>query len=308
MNEPYSQIKNLEINLLHQGPRPGRPSLNTTKKALPNLKSIIRKNEGKEIINYDEDTELVYIHTLRSKVIDITEHGKVARVLKGDGHKRIIKITELNKGWRDMIDVEKTVYNEYVQPMLIEKEDEIKNHSKEVISKLNGDGIERKPLYGIIMDGKFRLVDKERENENVKKDNRSNISGRVCKDFKRPYLIEILWRLGADIPDSDDKGIFNIEITEDNKEEFVLGLIGEEPIYYHGNTGKNKMKMIVNAKILRRLYKGEQTIEYTYDELIEWDVYKLNFYYRWDIGTFTIPYMVEIIEARMKELDIIEYK
>jgi len=308
MNEPYSQIKNLEISLLHQGPRPGRPSLNTTKKALPNLKSIIRKNEGKEIINYDEDTELVYIHTLRSKAIDITEHGKVARVLKGDGHKRIIKITELNKGWRDMIDVEKTVYNEYVQPMLIEKEDEIKNHSKEVISKLNGDGIERKPLYGIIMDGKFRLVDKERENENVKKDNRSNISGRVCKDFKRPYLIEILWRLGADIPDSDDKGIFNIEITEDNKEEFVLGLIGEEPIYYHGNTGKNKMKMIVNAKILRRLYKGEQTIEYTYDELIEWDVYKLNFYYRWDIGTFTIPYMVEIIEARMKELDIIEYK
>ena len=308
MNEPYSQIKNLENSLLHQGPRPGRPSLNTTKKNLPNLKSIIKKNEGKDIINYEEDTELVYIHTLRSKEIDIAEHGKVARVIKGDGHKRIIKITELDKGWRDMIDVEKTVYNEYVQPILIERDDEFKIHSKEVINKLNNDGIERKPLYGIIMDGKFRLVDKERESEKSNSDHRSTVSGRVCINFKRPYLIEILWRLGAELPDSDDKGTFNIDITEDNKEEFVLGLIGEEPIYYHGNTGKNKMKMIVNAKILKRLYEKEHTIEYTYDELMEWSVDKLNFYYRWDIGTFTIPYMVEIIEARMKELDLIEYK
>jgi len=309
MNEPYTQIKNSQMNLLHQGPKPGRPAIHNTEKSLPNLKSITRKNKGKEIINYDEDTELVYIHTLYSKEVDIAEHGKVARILKGDGRKRIIKISELDRGWRDMIDVEKIVYNELVQPILIERNNEIINYSKEVINRLqNGNNGERKALYGFIMEGEFHLVDKERESEKAKKDHRNNVPGRRCIDFKRPYFINVLWRLNAEIPTSDSKGTFNVEITENSKEEFILGLIGELPIYYHGNPGKTKMKMLGDNGILKRLVQREDFIPYTYDELIEWDLYKLNFYYRWNVGKFSKLYMCNEIEAIMKNLNLIEYK
>jgi len=312
MNEPYSQIKNLEINLLHQGPRPGRPSNNNGKISLPNLKSIEKKKELKVITDYD--TEIVYIHTLYSQDTNRVKYGQVARVLKGDGRKRIIKISELDRGWRDMIDVEKIIYNEYVQPILIERNNEIINHSEEIISKLgNGDG-KRKALYGIIMDGEFRLVDKERENEKAKTDHRNTVPGRKGHNFKRPYLIEILWRLEVPIPASDDKGNFDVEITEENKDYFVTGLIGETPIYYHGFPGKTKEKLLKGKEgekgngVLKKLLQREDLINYTYDELIEWDLYKLNFYYRWNVGKFSIIYMRDVIESRMKELDIIEYR
>lgn len=314
MNEPYSQIKNLELNLLHQGPRPGRPSTNNGKVSLPNLKSIDKKKDSKQFVNYNDDTELIYIHTLYSQDTNRVKYGQVARVLKGDGRKRIIKITELDKGWRDMIDVEKIVYNELVQPILIERNNEIISHSVEIISKLgNGDGT-RKALYGIIMDGEFRLVDKERENEKAKTDHRSTVPGRKGHNFKRPYLIEILWRLEVQIPESDDKGDFDFEITEENKDYFVRGLIGEIPIYYHGFPGKTKEKLLKGKEgekgngVLKKLLQREDLINYTYDELIEWDLYKLNFYYRWNVGKFSIIYMRDVIESRMKELDIIEYR
>ena len=308
MNEPYSQIKNLEISLLHQGPRPGRPANSNGKVSLPNLKSIEKKKGGKEVINYDDDTELVYIHTLYSQDTNGVKHGQVARVLKGDGRKRIIKITELDQGWRDMIDVERIVYNEHVQPILIERNNEIINHSEDVINNLQIGNVGRKALYGIIIEGEFHLVDKERESDKAKEDHRSNVSGRKCVDFKRPYLIEVLWRLVAEIPDSDIKGTFNVEIDEDNKEEFVRGLIGEISIYYHGAPGKTKMKKLGDNGVLKRLFQREDLIEYTYEELIKWDLYKLNFYYRWQVGKFGRPYMCDAIEDRMRELNIIEYR
>jgi len=308
MNEPYSQIKNLEINLLHQGPRPGRPANTNGKISLPNLKSIEKKKEGKEIINYENDTEIVYIHTLYSQDTNGVKHGQVARVLKGDGRKRIIKISELDRGWRDMIDVEKIVYNELVQPILIERNNEIINHSRKVINNLQIGNVEKKALYGVVMEGEFRLVDKERESDKAKSDHRNTVSGRNCLDFKRPYLIEVLWRLVAEIPDSDSKGIFNVEITEDNKEEFILGLLGMESIYYHGMPGKTKMKKLGDNGILKKLLQREDLIPYTYDELIEWDLYKLNFYYRWQVGKFGRPHMCDSIQNRMIELDIIEYR
>ena len=308
MNEPYSQIKNAQVNLLYQGPKPGRPLISNTKKSLPNIKSIERKNEGKEIINYDDDTEMVYIHTLYSKETDISEYGKVARVLKGDGNKRIIKISELDRGWRDMIEVERIIYNEYVQPILIERNKEMDNYSRKIVNKLRDDGVERKALYGIIMEGEFRLVDKERESEKAKSDGRNKVPGRVCIHFKRPYLIDILWRLGVEIPDSDSKGDFTIEITEDNKEEFVEGLLGIEPIYYHGFSGKDKRKLLGINGILKHLVQREDFIPYTVNELMKWDLYKLNFYYRWNVGKFTVRDMCEVIQIRMTELDIIEDK
>ena len=315
MNEPYSQIKNLEINLLHQGPRPGRPANNNGKISLPNLKSIEKKKEGKEIVTYENDTELIYIHTLYSQDTNGVKHGQVARVLKGDGRKRIIKITELDRGWRDMIDVEKIVYNELVQPILIERNNEIINHSAEVINNLRRDrdpypGIdsERKALYGTVMEGVFRLVDKERENAKAKSDQRSAVPGRKCINFKRPYLIEVLWRLVVDIPEFDSKGYFNIEITEDNKEEFIDGLLGIIPIYYHGATGKTKMKQLGDNGVLKKLAQRENFISYTYEELMEWDLYKLNFYYRWHVGKFDVATLCEVIQDRMEELKIIEYR
>jgi hypothetical protein len=307
MNEPYSQIKSEQLKSLNQGPRPGRPANNTGKKHLQNIKSIMKK-KGKSIIEFeDEDTELVYIHTLYSQQTDRVRYGQVARVLKGDGRKRIIKINELNKGWRDIIDSEKDVYNELVQPILNERNDQIIEHSEEIISKLNnGDG-DLKALYGFIMDGEFYLVDKEREDEKAESDTRNKVTGRKSQNFQRPYLIEVLWRLNALIPDEDEKGYFNIEITEDNKEEFVLGLLGETHIYYHGVSSKNKMKLLGVNGILKRPISGEKAVNYTYDELIEWDLYKLNFYYRWNVGKFIIPYMKDVIRDRMIELDIIEY-
>jgi hypothetical protein len=300
MNEPYSQIKNLEISLLHQGPRPGRPLISNTKKSLPNFKSINKKNEGKELIINDTDTELVYIHTLYSQDTNRVKYGQVARVLKGDGRKRIIKITELDRGWRDIMGDESVIYNEYTQPILIERNNEIINRSEEII--------QGKALYGIVMEGVFRLIDKQRQNDKANNDDRHTVKGRICKDFKRPYLIEILWRLGDETPDSDIKGIFNIEITEDNKEEFISGLLGEIPIYYHGHPGKSKKKILGDNKILKRLYQREDLVPYTYEELIEWELNKLNFYYRWNIGKFDVAYICETIQHRMSKLDIIEYR
>ena len=299
MNEPYSQIKNFKMNSLYQGPKPGRPANNNGKISLPNLKSI-EKKKGKEIINYDTDTELVYIHTLYSQDTNRVKHGQMARVLKGDGRKRIIKISELDEGWRDIIGDEEIIYNEYTQPILIERNSEIINRSEIII---NG-----KALYGIIIEGVFRLVDKQRQNDKADNDDRHTVKGRICKDFKKPYLIEILWRLKTQIPDSDEKGIFENEITEDNKEEYILGLIGETPIYYHGHTGKSKMSLLGENKILKRLVQREDLTPYTYEKLIEWDLYKLNFYYRWDVGKFSVKYICEVIRNRMIELDIIEYR
>jgi hypothetical protein len=300
MHEPYVEIKNAQSQELYQGPTKGRPANVNKKKLLPTINSINKRNKEKGIINDDvdnDDNELVYIHTLYSLDFNVAKHGKTARMLNGDGRKRIMKISEINRGWRNLIEAEKAVYNKYVRPALSERNDEIVDHAKEATKGLNGN-INGERLYGRIVDGVFSIIDKEQEQSQAKGDDRFKVPGRVAIFFKRPYLLDVLWRLDAVLPDSDDKGDF-IDITEGEREEFVLGLLGEVPIYYQGHTGKTKMKELGKNKKFKD--------PYNYDVMMGWELYRLNFYYRWGLGKFTVPYLCDVIKERMIELNIMEY-
>lgn len=278
LHEPVDDIRKVQNESLHKVLKKGRPANVNKVKPLPNILKRMKEIEDK--MKNNDQYEIVYLNTLDSQVVDTTAHGMMARIDKGEGKTRLLKLSEIDDGWRNLNAIEIPIYNDYKQVVLDKR---IKSFQVKVQINMGGDK-KVAPVYGKVskLDNVFRIVDKQKETIKAETSASSTVKGQVATTFKKPPLIDILWRIGGYVPEADGKNMGFIEITEENKEDIIYDLL--------------------NASTNKRI-KG-----YTEDDMIDWDLDKLTFYYRWYTGAgFTVVVLCETIRERMEELNIIEY-
>lgn len=201
-HEPITELNKLYDQAAQRRPRRGR-------KRNPDLKRRIKKINPLTVdetqITYEEETEVVYLHTLYSQVINRTGYATVARTNKGEGRTRLLKPTEIEDGWRDLNEIELRVYNALIQ---IE------------IAKRNRP-FEEQGIYGFILpDKKFRIRDKLTEAPGATEDARKIKRGKVCETWDRPDLLDICFQVGVPAP-----GGYFPNFTEEQKPQLIQLLL-----------------------------------------------------------------------------------
>jgi len=127
---------------------------------------------------------------------------------------------------------------------------------------------EDKGIYGFVLlsDGEFRIRDRLTEDEAAKDDSRKIKKGKKCKTWHRPDLIDVMWEIGIDEPEGNFQNF-----TEEDRETLINTLL---------NTNINK----------------------NVDELSEFPLDKLSWYYKWYISKrITRELMCDIIKNKMIE-------
>lgn len=182
INEPVTELNKIYEQEANKLPRRGRKKNPETKRR---VRKINPMTAGEAEITPDTDTEIVYLHTLYSQVINQTAYATTARFNKGEGRTRILKPSEIEAGWRDINEIELPIYNAFIQI-------EIAKRNKPM---------EDQGVYGFILpDGKFRIRDKTTENVGARLDARQIKRGRVCEYWYRTDLVDVLWEIEADAP------------------------------------------------------------------------------------------------------------
>jgi len=202
INEPVTELNKIYEQVEQRRPRRGRKPNPETKRRIKKINPI---NIDETKIVRDENTEIVYLHTLYSQVKNQTGYATTARFNKGEGRTRLLKPSEIDNGWRDLNEIELPVYNAFIQ---IE------------IAKRNRP-FEELGVYGFILtDGKFRIRDRLTEAPGAADDARRIKRGKVCETWYRPDLIDILWEIQAIEPG----GMFP-EFTEESKPYLINNLL-----------------------------------------------------------------------------------
>jgi hypothetical protein len=173
LKEPTKDILEKENFLIFREleKRPGRRRIKNIVRVRPGPKRGYEKEETEE--------ETVLVHILRSIESQKTLYAKISRTMKGF-YPRIYKPSE--KVWRDMNFAEVEVYIGLIQSI---NEERIKEFEK------------GKRIYGIISDDTFWIVHKTQEEEEIK-DTRKKARGRICKNYKKQALIDIVEELRAE--------------------------------------------------------------------------------------------------------------
>jgi len=208
INEPTVELNKVYDQLTYNRPKRGRKRNPETKRRTKKINPI---TIGITEIEHDDTTEIVYLHTLYSQVINQTGYAATARFNKGEGRTRLLKPSEIEDGWRDVNEIELPVYNAYIQ---IE------------IAKRN-QPFEQQGIYGFILpaDKKFRIRDRLTENVGAADDARKIKRGKVCTTWNRPDLIEVMWEIGVQVPG----GVFP-EFNQNSKPQIVAFLIQKKNI------------------------------------------------------------------------------
>jgi hypothetical protein len=207
MEEPVEQIVEKENFLMFREieKRPGRRRIKNIVRVRPGLKmvegkpieEIVKerikepKKKSKKATKKDE-RETVLVHILRSIESQKTLYAKISRTMKGF-FPRIYKPSE--KMWRDMNFAEVEVYIGLIQAINNRR---IREFGKD------------KKIFGIISDGTFWIVHKTYEKEEEIVDTRKRARGKVCKNYNKQALLNIIKELrdeGYEIEDvsRDDK-------------------------------------------------------------------------------------------------------
>lgn len=182
INEPVTELNKVYEQVAQRRPRRGRKRNPETKRRIKKINPI---TVDETRIVRDETTELVYLHTLYSQVINQTGYATTARFNKGEGRTRLLKPSEIDDGWRDLNEIELPVYNAFIQ---IE------------IAKRNRP-FEEQGIYGFILpDKKFRIRDRLTEAAGAADDARKIKRGKVCETWYRPDLIDVMWEIGVQSP------------------------------------------------------------------------------------------------------------
>lgn len=182
INEPVTELNKVYDQLAQRRPRRGRKPNPETKRRIKKINPI---TVDETRIAKDENTEVVYLHTLYSQVINQTGYATVARFNKGEGRIRLLKPSEIDDGWRDLNEIEKPIYNVFIQ---IE------------IAKRN-QPFEDQGIYGFILpDKKFRIRDRLTETQGANDDARKIKRGKVCETWFRPDLILVMYEIGIPEP------------------------------------------------------------------------------------------------------------
>lgn len=202
IREPVTELNKVADIAAQKKPRRGR-------KRNPEIKRRIKKINPNAIdetkITRDDNTELVYLHTLYAQVVNQTGYAITARNNKAEGRLRLLKPSEIDAGWRDLNQNELPVYNAFLQI-------EIATRNREY---------EDRGIYGFILaDGKFRIRDRLTEAPGAADDARKIKRGRVCEFWYRPDLIDIMWEIGVIEP-----GGIIPNFTEENRKQLITILL-----------------------------------------------------------------------------------
>jgi hypothetical protein len=202
IREPVTELNKVYDQVALRRPRRGRKPNPETKRRIKKINPITI-DETK--IVRDEETEIVYLHTLYSQVINQTGYATTARFNKGEGRTRLLKPSEIEDGWRDLNEIELPVYNAFIQI-------EIATRNRP---------FEDQGIYGFILpDKKFRIRDRLTEAAGAADDARKIKRGKVCETWYRPDLIDIMWEIGVQEPG----GMFP-NYTEANRGQLIQSLL-----------------------------------------------------------------------------------
>ncbi len=179
------------------------------RKRNPNLKRRIHtidKNHIKQLKELqDQETPMVYLHTLYSISEIQTSYSTTARYNKGEGRTRILKPSDPDASWRDLNEIELPIYNIYIQ---IEKAEKNRKY-------------EETGLYGFILpeDNKFKIRDRLGESAEAKTDGRRVNRGKECITWPKPHLYDVMWEIKVPLPDRSYP-----DYTEEDREELIDNL------------------------------------------------------------------------------------
>jgi hypothetical protein len=248
---PTSSLEDTNLKWNKKGK--GRKRIDDKARTIESWAVKLANNENMYI--EEQDTPIVYIHTLNSMEIRNTRSGEIRRLLKGGdsyGEERIY-IPDENVGWRNVTELESYVYNFYIQKQNHEK---IQNYSNASI-------------YGTVSpSGLFRIAD-QRETKRGN-DARKFISGEACsQSSKKDHMIDRLWEItkgeGFVFTQNIDKSVMiysilgmnitkNISITLKDVESWSYSRIA---FYYYYKTIKEstnnickKIEAALNSKNL----------------------------------------------------------
>jgi hypothetical protein len=244
IHEPVTELQKLYDKLGERKPRRGRKPNPDTKRRVKKINPLAI-DETK--IVRDTNTEMVYLHTLYSQVANQTGYAATARFNKAEGRIRLLKPSELDNGWRDLNEIESTVYNAFIQL-------EIGNRNQP---------FEQQGIYGFILpiDKKFRIRNRLTEAAGATEDARKINRGKVCTTWNRPELIDVMWEIGVQAPG----GQFP-DFKETDRPQLAAGLVHktglsfeeiqtwplERLIYYHKWHAATRIKREIICELIKQ--------------------------------------------------------
>lgn len=213
IHEPVTELQKLYDKSGERRSKRGRKPNPETKRR---VKKINAATIDASKITRDTDTEMVYLHTLYSQVINQTGYATTARFNKAEGRIRLLKLSEGNSNgvaaWRDLSEVESNVYNAFIQ--------------LEIAAR--NQPFEQQGIYGFILqDKKFRIRNALTESAGAADDARKVNRGKVCNTWFKPELISVMWEIGVQAP----HGHF-ANFTEAERNQLVAGLVHKTKIGY----------------------------------------------------------------------------
>lgn len=239
--------------------------INTSKKNKDLKLYILNQITGEfnEPVQFDQQGEVVYFHSLYSKDKDKTSFGAMSRLKRGKGLLRVLVPSELidgtSKGWRDVNNYEYPAYNALVQYF---------NYQKMPKGAIVG-------LY-VKSDNLFRIVDRTKEDlsKSVGNEKLARDKGVVCTTKNIEELIGVMYKIGIPIPEKsyddarsntgDMRDFISTKLPKKSKLN-VNELSGDELEYYYIWYSRVEKKFGIQIKDLCEMIKNR---------LIELNAYK----------------------------------
>jgi len=207
LHEPVTEIRKLKEELIKKEQGRGR-------KPKHGIRKVKSKHYNPEkFYHWDEDTDLVYVHTLYTLQRTKTRYADKTRYFKVNGRLRILKVRSSKDSsaitsvvgspscrWRDATPEEAVIYSIWIQREL--------HHFKQQFE-------DRSLVYGYYLgDQNLTIRNKIDEDPDAHEDKRKLKTGRVCSNITPPVLVKILEYLKVIPPKIVDKEIENKELLQ----------------------------------------------------------------------------------------------
>lgn len=177
LNEPANEIARTAGEMAMKGKIVGMTPVGTEP---GKIQRINFATEGETVkLEMQNNTEVIYIHSLFSHATERTKYRTVPRIFKAEGRIRIYKPSE-GKGWRDTNPYETIVYNKFLQIQVYNLQQRYEQYG----------------IYGIILaDGTFNIRDKTTEDPEAAHNLRKFHRSRECKSWDKYRLVDVMWYL-----------------------------------------------------------------------------------------------------------------
>jgi len=258
INEPTKELEELysSLNEIRKIKR-GRKIKEDVKRKIKKVKSseiqtILKNRKEEKIVNG------VYLHILYSQIDTESKYSLISKFLKAETNIRILYTYQLENGWSNVNELEYPIYNKILQ---------VENYKKL-------QDLESNDIYGINFNNEFRIRDKFEEDVTSNVDSRKVKKSKICLNWDKKKLIDLMWRLQIPIQENEDRKSYEEEIT---------------------STRFQKIKFLTNKKINK-----------TINDLNEWDIEQIDYYYYWyNYKNITVNLLCEIIEQYLRDNNLL---